>query len=78
MNYLLTAMMPLYTLGTIGLPQLLLLLIVVGLLWLLPVLIILFSRKTSGSEKIAWILAVFFISWFAWVFYLLLAPIKKK
>lgn len=46
--------------------------------WLLPILIILFSRKTSGGEKLAWILAVIFISWFAWIFYLLLAPIKKR
>lgn len=47
-------------------------------IWLLPILIIMFSRKTSGGEKLAWILAVIFISWFAWIFYLLLAPIKKK
>ena len=46
--------------------------------WLLPFFIILGSKKTSGSEKIAWILAVIFISWFAWIFYLLLAPLKKK
>jgi len=36
------------------------------------------SSKTSGSEKLAWILAVLFISWFAWTFYLLLAPLKRK
>ncbi len=47
-------------------------------LWLLPILIIASSRKTTGREKLAWILAVIFISWFAWIFYLLLAPIKKK
>jgi len=46
--------------------------------WLLPFLSILFSSKTTGGKKLAWILAVLFISWFAWVFYLLLAPIKKK
>jgi len=57
---------------------LLLMLIVFGFVWLLPLIIILLSRKTTGSEKIAWILAVIFISWFAWIFYLLLAPIKKK
>lgn len=57
---------------------LLLMLIVIGFVWLLPLIIILFSRKTAGSEKLAWILAVIFISWFAWIFYLLLAPIKKK
>jgi len=46
--------------------------------WLLPILSILSSSKTSGSEKLAWILAVLFISWFAWIFYLLLAPLKSK
>jgi hypothetical protein len=58
--------------------SLLILLAIVGFTWLLPVLIIISSSKTSGSEKIAWILAVIFISWFAWIFYLLLAPLKKK
>jgi hypothetical protein len=53
-------------------------LMIIGLFWILPLLAILFSSKTRGSEKLAWILAVLFISWFAWIFYLLLAPIKKK
>jgi Bacterial SH3 domain len=52
--------------------------VVIGFLWLLPILIIISSRKTTVGEKIAWVLAVIFISWFAWVFYMLLAPIKKK
>lgn len=56
----------------------LLILIVIGFVWLIPLISILFSGKTSGNEKLAWILAVLFISWFAWIFYLLLAPIKKK
>ena len=51
---------------------------VVIFIWLLPVLIIVSSKKTSGREKLAWLLAVFFISWFAWIFYMLIAPIKKK
>jgi len=46
--------------------------------WFLPILSILSSRKTSGNEKLAWILAVLFISWFAWIFYLLLAPLKRN
>jgi hypothetical protein len=53
-------------------------LFVIGLVWIFPLLNILFSSKTSGGEKIAWLLAVLCISWFAWIFYLLLAPIKKK
>lgn len=50
----------------------------IAFIWLLPLLIIIGSRKTTGREKLAWILAVIFISWFAWIFYMLLAPIKKK
>ena len=56
-------------------------LIVLGVIffvWVLPLLVIVSSRKTTGGEKIAWLLAVIFVSWFAWIFYLLLAPIKKK
>jgi len=56
----------------------LLILGVIAFVWLIPLISILFSRKTTGSEKLAWVLAVLFISWFAWIFYLLLAPIKKK
>jgi hypothetical protein len=49
-----------------------------GFLWVLPILIIITSNKTTGGEKLAWVLAVLFISWFAWIFYMLLAPIKTK
>jgi hypothetical protein len=55
-----------------------LLLVVMAFVWLLPIIIIISSSKTTGNEKIAWVLAVIFISWFAWIFYMLLAPIKKK
>jgi len=47
-------------------------------IWLLPILIIATSDKTTGGEKLAWILAIVFLSWFAWIFYFLLAPIKSK
>ncbi len=46
--------------------------------WLLPILIIAASDKTTLGEKLAWILAIVFLSWFAWIFYFLLAPIKEK
>jgi hypothetical protein len=46
-------------------------------IWLLPILIIASSDKTTGGEKLAWILAIIFLSWFAWIFYFLLAPIKE-
>lgn len=48
------------------------------LIWLLPILIIACSDKTTGGEKLAWILAIVFLSWFAWIFYFLLAPIKRR
>ncbi|PWN06094.1 hypothetical protein [Rhodohalobacter mucosus] len=51
---------------------------IIAIVWLIPLMSILISKKTMGSEKLAWVLAVLFISWFAWIFYLLLAPIKKK
>ena len=44
-------------------------------IWLLPIVLILGSQKTNGAEKLFWILAVLFVSWFAWIAYALLAPI---
>ena len=46
--------------------------------WMLPIFIIADSDKTTGPEKLAWILAIIFLSWFAWVFYFLLAPLKPR
>jgi hypothetical protein len=51
--------------------------LVCAVIWLLPILMIAGSDRTSGGKKFAWILAVIFVTWFAWVFYLLLAPLKK-
>ncbi|MFT3981693.1 MAG: hypothetical protein QM687_14560 [Ferruginibacter sp.] len=56
-------------------PAVIIILSVVGI-WLLPIISILRSERTGKNEKIAWILAVVFISWFAWIFYFLLAPLK--
>ena len=56
----------------------LLALIVCVFIWLLPILFIAGSDRTDGKEKFAWILAAIFITWFAWVFYLLLAPLKSR
>lgn len=54
------------------------LIMLMGFIWVLPIIMIALSNRTSGNEKLAWILAVIFISWFAWIFYLLLAPIKRR
>ncbi|MBT42362.1 MAG: hypothetical protein CMF12_07530 [Idiomarina sp.] len=48
------------------------------IIWLLPIILIAKSNRTQGGEKAAWILAIIFVSWLAWVFYLLLAPLKPK
>ena len=44
-------------------------------IWFLPILLIIRSKKTSGVEKLFWLLAVVFVSWFAWIIYALLAPL---
>ncbi len=69
--FLLVAAIPVLTVG-------LALLLVCGsvLIWVLPILFIAVSDRASGGEKLAWILATIFLSWFAWIFYFLLAPIK--
>lgn len=61
-----------------GLAATLVLLAFIGFIWLLPIIIIVGSDRTTGGEKAAWVLAVIFVSWFAWVFYWLLAPIKDQ
>ena len=48
------------------------------LIWLLPTILVARSDRTQGDEKLAWVLLIIFVSWLAWIFYLLLAPLKKK
>lgn len=47
-------------------------------IWFLPFWIIATSDKTTGFEKIAWLLAMIFLSWCAWIFYFFLAPLKPR
>jgi hypothetical protein len=56
----------------------LIILAIYALIWLAPLLIISKSSKTTGTEKLAWIIAMLFVSWGAFVFYLLWAPLKKR
>ena len=48
------------------------------LLWLLPIVIIAASDKTSTSEKVLWILAIVLLSWFAWILYFFFAPVFDR
>jgi len=48
------------------------------LFWLLPIVIIAASDKVGGAEKLLWILAIIFLSWFAWIFYFFFAPIFDR
>ena len=49
-----------------------------GLIWFLPFVMIMVSDRASGGEKLAWILLMIFFSWFAWIFYFLLAPVSRR
>lgn len=69
----LAMLIPLLTLGAIFIAM-----FACFLIWVLPILIIANSDKVSGGEKLAWILAIIFLSWFACVFYFLLAPLKRE
>ncbi|HPE80004.1 MAG TPA: hypothetical protein PKZ35_08330 [Gammaproteobacteria bacterium] len=36
------------------------------------------SPKTTGIEKLVWVLLIFFFSWFSWLLYLMIAPVGDK
>ena len=67
------ALIPLISLGVTVLGT-----VMVIAIWVLPIWIIASSEKTTGFEKIAWLLAMVCLSWFAWIFYFFLAPIKPR
>ena len=46
--------------------------------WVIPIFFVAKSNKVGGKEKLAWILAITFVSWFAWLFFALLAPITQQ
>lgn len=49
-----------------------------SILWLIPLILIAKSSKVSGKEKLAWFIAVIFISWFSWLIFIFIAPINKN
>lgn len=54
------------------------LIILFALIWLMPLIFILRSKKTTGTEKLVWILLILFFSWFSWILYLIIAPVGEK
>lgn len=54
------------------------LVIVALIVWLMPVILIAKSPRTEGTEKLLWVLITVFLCWFAWIVYLLIAPITSS
>jgi hypothetical protein len=52
-------------------------LILFAIIWWLPIILIARSDKTTGGEKLVWILLVLFFSWFSWIIYWLVAPVHR-
>lgn len=52
--------------------------LLLAFVWWLPVILIVRSDKTTGVEKLVWVLLIFFFSWFSWLLYLLIAPVGDK
>ena len=50
-------------------------LLLFAVIWWTPIILIARSQKTTGWEKLAWLLAMVFFSWFSWLLYLLIAPV---
>lgn len=53
------------------------LILLVVAVWFVPLVLLLMSDRTSGFRKVLWVLAFLFISWFAWVAYILLVPKRE-
>lgn len=51
--------------------------LIAAIVWWLPVILILRSDRSSGLEKLIWVLLIFFFSWFSWILYLILAPVGR-
>lgn len=49
-----------------------------SIIWFIPWFLILFTDKVKKSEKVLWLMLIFFGTWFAYGFYHLVAPIKGE
>lgn len=48
------------------------------LIWLAPLIDIALSRKVDRDEKLVWIFLCLALSWFCWILFYALAPVKQK
>ncbi|HEY0891844.1 MAG TPA: hypothetical protein VGE32_02235 [Cellvibrio sp.] len=48
------------------------------LVWLLPIIDIARSSRVDRDEKLIWIFACLALSWFCWILFYALAPLKKR
>lgn len=46
--------------------------------YLIPLIVIATSKKVDGMEKLIWIMATLFVSWLAFIAYLIAAPVLKE
>ena len=59
--------------GFIGL----ILILTIGLFWVIPLVMLIKSNRTSGGTKMLWVLAYVFVAWLAWLAYILLVPKRQ-
>ncbi len=52
--------------------------IVITVVWGIPLGFIISDPIISTKERIIWIFAVIFVSWFAWLLYFLVAPVLPR
>jgi hypothetical protein len=52
--------------------------VVILLVWLLPIIDIARSSRVDKDEKLIWIFACLALSWFCWILFYALAPLKKR
>jgi hypothetical protein len=50
-------------------------LIFIIVFWITPIMMIIKNQETSKKEKALWIFAAFFVSWFAFILFVFIAPV---
>ena len=48
--------------------------LLLAIFYLIPVLLVAFSKKVSGSRKIGWLILTLFLSWISYALMLIVAP----